>query len=98
METFQSLLNRQLSRALTAAGLPATGEVVPATDPRFGDYQTNAALVLAKQRGQNPRGLGRKSSSTSTSPNGANHRRSPAPVSSILHSNPKPSRCRPRGS
>ena len=55
METFQSLLNRELSRALTAAGLPATGEVVPATDPRFGDYQTNAALVLAKQRGENPR-------------------------------------------
>ena len=60
METFQSLLNRELSRALTAAGLPATGEVVPATDPRFGDYQTNVALVLAKQRGQNPRGLAQK--------------------------------------
>ena len=60
METFQSLLSRELSRALTAAGLPATGEVVPATDPRFGDYQTNAALVLAKQRGENPRALAQK--------------------------------------
>jgi len=60
METFQSLLNRELARALTAAGLPATGEVVPATDPRFGDYQTNAALVLAKQRGQNPKALAQK--------------------------------------
>ena len=48
------------ARALIAAGLPATGEVVPATDPRFGDYQTNAALVLAKQRGQNPRALAQK--------------------------------------
>jgi arginyl-tRNA synthetase len=60
METFQSLLNRELSRALTTAGLPATGEVVPATDPRFGDYQTNAALVLAKQRGQNPKALAQR--------------------------------------
>ena len=60
METFQSLLNRELSRALTAAGLPVTGEVVPATDPRFGDYQTNAALVLAKQRGENPRAVAQK--------------------------------------
>ena len=60
METFQSLLSRALSRALTAAGLPATGEVVPATDPRFGDYQTNAALVLAKQRGENPRAVAQK--------------------------------------
>ncbi len=60
METFQSLLSRTLSRALTAAGLSATGEVVPATDPRFGDYQTNAALVLAKQRGENPRAVAQK--------------------------------------
>ena len=60
METFQSLLSRALSRALTAAGLSATGEVVPATDPRFGDYQTNAALVLAKQRGENPRAVAQK--------------------------------------
>jgi arginyl-tRNA synthetase len=57
METFQSLLSRELSRALAAAGMPSAGEVVPASDPRFGDYQTNAALLLAKQRGENPRSL-----------------------------------------
>ncbi|MBA3964100.1 MAG: arginine--tRNA ligase [Chthoniobacterales bacterium] len=57
METFQSLLARELSRALAAAGLLAAGDVVPATDARFGDYQTNAALILAKQRGENPRQL-----------------------------------------
>ena len=57
METFQALLGRSLSRALEAAGLPAAGDVVPATDARFGDYQTNAALVLAKRRGENPRKL-----------------------------------------
>ncbi|HEX4667037.1 MAG TPA: arginine--tRNA ligase [Chthoniobacterales bacterium] len=60
MPTFQNLLSHTLSRALEAAGLPAAGEVVPATDPRFGDYQTNAALVLAKQRGENPRALAQK--------------------------------------
>ena len=40
--------------------LPNAGELTPATDPRFGDYQTNAALVLAKQRGENPRTLAEK--------------------------------------
>ena len=57
METFQSLLSKKLSHALKEAGLPAAGELTPATDPRFGDYQTNAALVLGKQRGENPRSL-----------------------------------------
>ena len=57
MLTFQASLKQELSRALGAAGLPALGDVVPATDARFGDYQTNAALVLAKQRGENPRTL-----------------------------------------
>src|SRR5438552_2479311 len=57
METFQSLLAKKLSEALANAGLPAAGELAPASDPRFGDYQTNAALVLGKQRGENPRAL-----------------------------------------
>jgi arginyl-tRNA synthetase len=60
MQTFQSLLTQELARALTAAGLPAIGEVVPASDSRFGDYQSNAALILAKQRGENPRVLAQK--------------------------------------
>src|SRR5882672_9082645 len=55
METFQSLLAKKLSDALAKAGLPNAGELTPATDPRFGDYQTNAALVLGKQRGESPR-------------------------------------------
>jgi arginyl-tRNA synthetase len=57
METFQSLLAKQLSEALVRAGLPEAGELTQATDPRFGDYQTNVALVLGKQRGENPREL-----------------------------------------
>jgi len=60
METFQFLLARKLSDALASAGLPDAGELTPATDPRFGDYQTNAALVLGKQRSENPRILAEK--------------------------------------
>jgi len=60
METFQSLLAKKLSEALAKAGLLNAGELTQATDPRFGDYQTNAALVLGKQRSENPRNLAEK--------------------------------------
>ena len=60
METFQSILATKLSNALAGAGFPDAGELTPASDPRFGDYQTNAALVLGKQRGENPRTLAEK--------------------------------------
>jgi arginyl-tRNA synthetase len=55
METFQTLLAKRLADALTAAKFPNAGELTPASDARFGDYQTNAALLLGKQRGENPR-------------------------------------------
>jgi arginyl-tRNA synthetase len=60
MDTFQSLLEKKLSDALAEAGLPEAGELTQATDRRFGDYQTNVALVLGKQRGENPRVLAEK--------------------------------------
>ena len=60
METFQAQLARKLADALAAAGLPAAGDITQATDSRFGDYQTNAALILAQQRGENPRALAQK--------------------------------------
>src|ERR1700736_3341864 len=60
METFQTILGRKLGEALAKAGLLAAGELTPATDPRFGDYQTNAALILGKQRGENPRTVAAK--------------------------------------
>ena len=60
METFQSLLAKKLSEALAKAGLLNAGELTQATDSRFGDYQTNAALVLGKQRGENPTNLAEK--------------------------------------
>jgi arginyl-tRNA synthetase len=60
VETFQALLEQKAAEALTAAGLPAAGAVTPATDTRFGDYQSNAALILAKQLGENPRALAQR--------------------------------------
>ena len=60
MATFQAQLARKLANALAATQLPPAGEITQATDSRFGDYQTNAALVLAKQRGENPRALAQK--------------------------------------
>jgi len=60
METFQALLARKLADALAKAGFDNVGELTQATDPRFGDYQTNAALVLGKQRSENPRALAEK--------------------------------------
>jgi len=60
MQTFQSLLAKKLSDGLASAGLPAAGELTQATDPRFGDYQANVALVLGKQLGENPRALAEK--------------------------------------
>jgi arginyl-tRNA synthetase len=60
MDTFQSLLSKKLLGALARAEFPEAGEVTQATDPRFGDYQTNVALVLGKQRGENPRAVAEK--------------------------------------
>ena len=60
MQTFQSLLAKKISDALRHAGLPEAGELTQATDPRFGDYQSNVALVLGKQRRENPRALAEK--------------------------------------
>src|SRR6185503_5882516 len=60
METFQSLLANKLSEALARAGFADAGELTQAADARFGDYQTNAAMVLAKQRGENPRKVAEK--------------------------------------
>lgn len=51
-------LESRLAAALTATlGEPATAAVTSAADLRFGDYQSNAAMVLAKQRKTNPRAL-----------------------------------------
>ncbi|HET9522666.1 MAG TPA: arginine--tRNA ligase [Terrimicrobiaceae bacterium] len=58
MATAREILAKRLKLALEktypGAGTP---EVVPATDPRFGDYQTNVAMVLAKELRMAPRSI-----------------------------------------
>lgn len=56
--TPQAALTARLRAALDACGLPPDGaDVVAAADTRFGDYQSNAAMVLAKAARTNPRQL-----------------------------------------
>jgi arginyl-tRNA synthetase len=59
METIQSLLAARLRDAICAAtGNPEaekSAALTPSNDTRFGDYQTNAAMVLAKLLRANPR-------------------------------------------
>jgi arginyl-tRNA synthetase len=56
--TLQQELESRLATALAAVlGEPAPAPVTAAADLRFGDYQSNAAMVLAKQRKTNPRAL-----------------------------------------
>ena len=58
MPTPRELLSARLRDALAACELdPARGEVAQAADFRFGDYQANAAMVLAKEKKINPRQL-----------------------------------------
>ena len=54
MQTLSALLEDRLRSALgESADLEA--KVTGATDARFGDYQTNVAMILAKQQRTNPR-------------------------------------------
>lgn len=58
---FRAILTSRLQAAFTAAGIALpegfTPGVVIASDTRFGDYQSNAAMILAKQLKMNPRAL-----------------------------------------
>jgi arginyl-tRNA synthetase len=57
MTLLQNLESR-LSRALeTVLGEPCAANMTPAADLRFGDYQSNSAMVLAKKQKTNPRAL-----------------------------------------
>jgi arginyl-tRNA synthetase len=62
MDTLPAVLAGRLQAALAAMPpMSSMGPVIPivtlATDPRFGDYQTNIAMLLAKQQRANPRHL-----------------------------------------
>ncbi len=56
METPVAALRARLAAALGAIGEgDCAPQIAPAADRRFGDYQTNVAMVLAKPRRENPR-------------------------------------------
>jgi arginyl-tRNA synthetase len=59
MPTVAQTLQERLVHALAALELEPvdSAEVVPTADSRNGDYQTSIAMVLAKARRENPRGL-----------------------------------------
>jgi len=56
METVQSLLAGKLRPALPS-GVSLEPQVTSTSDPKFGDYQTNVAMILAKQAKANARQL-----------------------------------------
>ncbi|MGB8226499.1 MAG: arginine--tRNA ligase [Sedimentisphaerales bacterium] len=61
MKTVIEIISKKISEAIQKA----TGQDIPAivthaTDPKFGDYQSNNALTLAKQLKANPRQLAEK--------------------------------------
>jgi len=47
-------------RAFSGSIEPAVYQVVPSKDPKFGDYQCNGAMILAKQLGQPPRTIAQR--------------------------------------
>ena len=59
MATVSEILQERLQNALQAIGIAIDEplQIAPTTDPRHGDYQTNAAMVLGKKLKQNPRSL-----------------------------------------
>ena len=54
METIPSILEERLKAAVEDPG-PTPLSITSASDSRFGDYQSNAAMLLAKLRKSNPR-------------------------------------------
>ena len=57
MTLLQELESRLAAAVAAVVGETAPAPVTPVADLRFGDYQSNAAMVLAKQRKTNPRAL-----------------------------------------
>lgn len=58
MPTVQQFLEEKTTQAIGAAsGTTAPAIVKPAANPKFGDYQANGIMAVAKARKQNPRQL-----------------------------------------
>ena len=57
--TLDETVNAAFASAFPGVEAPSA-RVVPATDPRFGDYQCNDALKIAKKAGMKPRDAAQK--------------------------------------
>jgi arginyl-tRNA synthetase len=57
IERLNYCFKEALITAFPTEGILAYPLVVPASNPKFGDYQSNIALPLAKKLGQNPRAI-----------------------------------------
>ncbi len=57
MTLLQDLESRLANALRAVTGESTAPNIVPAADLRFGDYQSNSAMVLAKSRKTNPRAL-----------------------------------------
>lgn len=64
MQSIQDLLTirtqRALARAFGEIGEAADARIAPSQNPKFGDYQSNCAMGLAKKVGANPRDAAQK--------------------------------------
>ena len=60
MATPREILTQRLKLALEKSFPDTAPEVVPASDPRFGDYQTNVAMTLARKNRVSPREIARQ--------------------------------------
>jgi arginyl-tRNA synthetase len=64
MPTFPQVLTERLNTALDQAGVECPdgfqAAISPTNDPKFGDYQSNAAMILGKRAKTNPRELAQK--------------------------------------
>jgi arginyl-tRNA synthetase len=58
MSLFDGAMRRAIVAVLGEGFREADGAIRPSQNPQFGDFQSNAAMVLAKQAGKNPRQLG----------------------------------------
>ena len=59
MLTVQQFLEEKTAQAIeTASGTTAPAIVKPAVNPKFGDYQANGIMAVAKTHKQNPRQIG----------------------------------------
>ncbi|MGB0716123.1 MAG: hypothetical protein ACPGXK_09610, partial [Phycisphaerae bacterium] len=57
MSSLRHILGVRVRAALEAMGIDAEPHIMPSNNPKFGDYQSNCAMSLAKAQKRNPREL-----------------------------------------